>query len=88
LPDSQINLAILHQNGLGLPKDLVQAYKWLALAARTGDREALARIDSVRAQLSPGELASADEVASVWRARTPDAAANEPPAALSREGNR
>jgi Sel1 repeat len=88
LPDSQINLAILHQNGLGLPKDLVRAYKWLALAARAGDREALARIDSVRAQLSPAELATGDGAVSVWRARTPDAAANEPPATLSREGGR
>ena len=87
LPDSQINLAILYQNGLGLPKDLVQAYKWLAIAARAGDRDALARIDSVRAQLSPAELATADGAVSVWRARTPDAAANEPPGTSSRAGS-
>ena len=86
LPDSQINLAILHQNGLGVPKDPVQAYKWLALAARTGDREALARINQARAQLSPAELATADAAASAWRARTPDAAANEVPGIVSREG--
>ena len=32
LTDSQVNLAILYQNGLGVPKDLKLAYKWLALA--------------------------------------------------------
>ena len=40
-----MNLAILYQNGLGVPKDLKLAYKWLALAKRGGDQEAAGRAD-------------------------------------------
>ena len=77
LPDSQINLAILHQNGLGLPQDLVQAYKWLAIAARAGDRDAWPhRFGQGPAQ--PRRAGDRRGAVSVWRARTPDAAANEP----------
>ena len=77
LTDSQVNLAILYQNGLGVSKDLTQAYKWLTLAARGGDREAAGRAAQVKAQLSPADVQTADADVAAWRARVPDAAANE-----------
>jgi localization factor PodJL len=77
LADSQVNLAILYQNGLGVPQDLTRAYKWLALAGRGGDREAAARMAQVKSRLSPGELEAADAMIAAWRARVPDAAVNE-----------
>jgi TPR repeat protein len=37
LGDSQFNLAVLHESGHGVTKDLSQAYFWFALAAKSGD---------------------------------------------------
>jgi localization factor PodJL len=81
LTDSQVNLAILYQSGLGVPKDLTQAYKWLTLAARGGDREAAGRAAQVRALLRPADVQTADAGVSAWRARVPDAGANDSTAA-------
>jgi localization factor PodJL len=80
LADSQFNLAVLHQSGLGMPKDLRLAYKWLALAARTGDREASSRIAEVKAQLAPSDLQEVEATVAAWRPRNPDPAVNEPAA--------
>ena len=86
LADSQVNLAVLFQNGLGVPKDLTRAYKWLALAARGGDREAEGGLSQVKAWLSLADLEAADAMLAAWRPRTPEASANEaPPAAASLE---
>ncbi len=82
LADSQVNLAILYQNGLGVPKDLKQAYKWLALAKRSGDQEAAGRAIHVRALLGAAELEAIDATIATWRRRTPDPAANETAAAI------
>ena len=76
LTDSQVNLAILYQSGLGVSKDLIQAYKWLTLAARGGDGEAAGRAAQVRTRLSPSDVQAADADVAAWRARVPDAAAN------------
>ena len=77
LTDSQVNLAVLFQSGLGVPKDLTRAYKWLALAVRSGDQEAAARLSQVKARLSLAELEAADAMLAAWRARTPEAGAND-----------
>jgi localization factor PodJL len=84
LTDSQFNLAVLYQNGIGISKDLRQAYQWFALAARGGDSEAAGRLTQVKAQLGAGDLRAAEEMVAVWRPRLPDATINEmPPAALA-----
>jgi localization factor PodJL len=77
LADSQFNLAVLHQTGLGVPKDLRLAYKWLALAGRAGDREAVSRIAELRTRLAAGELREAEAMVASWRAHTPDPTVNE-----------
>jgi TPR repeat protein len=69
LPDSQFNLAVLLEGGLGGPKDLKQAYLWFALAARGGDKEAMKRRDLVKAQLSADALAAADEEVRSFRTK-------------------
>jgi len=81
LTDSQVNLAILHQSGLGVSKNPAQAYKWLTLAARGGDREAAGRAAQVRALLSPSDVQTADAGVATWRARVPDAGTNDTTAA-------
>jgi TPR repeat protein len=81
LADSQFNLAILHENGLGVPKSLPVSYKWFSLAALRGDAEAAKRRDITATHLSPLEIKQAQEEIKVWRALPPDPAANDPKAA-------
>lgn len=76
LPDSQFNLAVLYQNGLGVEKDLKQAYKWLILAARSGDNESIARRDALKTLLSDTERAAAEAMAESWRITPSDPVAN------------
>jgi hypothetical protein len=83
LADSQFNLAVLHQNGLGVPKNLKEAYKWLALAARSGDGDAASRIATIKSQLSPAEVRATDAVVAAWRVRAPDPGSGEPPTGFS-----
>ena len=74
LTDSQFNLAILYESGRGVAKDLQEAYKWFALAARSGDPLAARRLEQVRAQLQPGELEAAEQKLAVWRPIAAEAA--------------
>ena len=48
------------ESGQGVPKDLQAAYKWFALAARNGDKEAARRLGQVKAQLAAAEVAAAE----------------------------
>jgi localization factor PodJL len=69
LADSQYNLAVLYENGMGVAKDIPQAYKWLLLAAKSGDKDAAGRRDAVKAKLSAEELAEAEAQAETFRAK-------------------
>lgn len=77
LADSQFNLGILTEHGLGTTKNLVEAYKWFALAAKSGDAEAAKRRDAVAAQLDPASLAEAGKALTSWTAKQAPAEANE-----------
>jgi TPR repeat protein len=39
-PEAQSALGIFYVNGRGVPKDYVEAYKWLKLASDKGDKDA------------------------------------------------
>lgn len=67
LADSQYNLALMHENGEGMPKNLTEAFKWYALAARSGDTEAARRLEAVRGQLSRSEIAAAERAVAQWQ---------------------
>lgn len=54
---AQSRLGALQVVGLGLPKDRVQAYAWLNLAASAGDPDVIALRDKLAEQLEPGQLA-------------------------------
>ena len=76
LKDSQFNLGILAEHGLGRTKDLAEAYRWYALAASQGDEEAHKRLDVISAQLSSKKIVELDAKLVTWK-----------PKALSREAN-
>ncbi|MCP1549137.1 MULTISPECIES: tetratricopeptide repeat protein [Methylorubrum] len=77
--DSQYNLAVLYARGLGVGQDLVQSYLWFSAAAIQGDQEAGRKRDEVAAKLSPKDLAEAKSLASGFKAKPVDPAANESP---------
>ncbi len=78
LTDSQFNLAIMQDSGLGMERDTKQAYKWFSLAARAGDDEAARRRESLRAKLSPSELAEVETELRSWRPKPSEEALNDP----------
>ena len=69
LADSQFNLAVLNENGLGVEQNMVAAYKWLSLAAKSGDKEAIRRRDILKGKLTAEQLAKADGLVATWRAK-------------------
>lgn len=81
LADSQYNLGVLYESGLGLPRDLKQAYHWLSLAARNGDKEAGRRREQIRMKLEQADVAAADAAIETWRAQASDPVVNEARAA-------
>ncbi|WP_180900641.1 SEL1-like repeat protein [Martelella soudanensis] len=74
--DSQFNLAILHARGAGTEADLLQSYKWFAVAAMEGDAEAAKRRDEVAEALGDADLRRARKLADEWKAEAPDETAN------------
>jgi localization factor PodJL len=67
--------------GLGGVQDLVQSYKWFAVAAQQGDPDAGTRRDEVAKVLTPDQLAQAQAAVRAWRAIEAPSGANVPPVA-------
>ncbi|MGI9412243.1 MAG: peptidoglycan-binding protein, partial [Hyphomicrobiales bacterium] len=82
LKDSQYNLGILHERGLGVPNDMTQAYKWFALAARQGDADAATRKTGLETRLPADQLVRAKLDVENWAPQATDKRANvvTPPA--------
>lgn len=78
LADSQYNLAVMYESGQGVEVNLAEAYKWYALAARSGDLEAERRLKDVRGQLSKGEIAAVERAVAEWMPRSLDGEAKAP----------
>jgi localization factor PodJL len=87
LRDSQYNLAVLYARGLGVQQDLEQSYLWFSAASAQGDSDAAKKRDDVAAKLDPKALAAAKGQVAAFMARTPDPAANEPPAPFAIENS-
>jgi hypothetical protein len=45
---AQGNLGLLHQDGIGVPKDLLEGYKWFKLAADQGDAIGRRQVEEFR----------------------------------------
>jgi localization factor PodJL len=75
--DSQFNIAILHARGLGVPQDLIEAYKWFAIAADHGDTEAAKRRDAIAGTMTTADLAKGKAAASGFEPLPADPVANE-----------
>jgi len=56
---SQLSLGLMYMNGEGTPKDPVAAYAWLDLAAERDYPDFIATRDTLKARLTPEQLARA-----------------------------
>ena len=74
--DSQFNLGILYGQGMGVPQNLAESYKWFSVAARSGDKDAIAKRNEVAGVMDPADLKRARAIADAWKRQTPDAASN------------
>jgi localization factor PodJL len=77
LSDSQFNLAVLYENGLGVNKDATIAYKWFALAAKSGDKEAVRRRDIIGTKLEVADFQTAEADVDAWHAKRTDPKVND-----------
>ena len=80
--DSQVNLAILYARGDGVERDLEKSYKWFAIAANDGDKDAAVKRDEVFNALRPEQVEAARASVANWTAQpvSPDANEVEVPA--------
>ncbi len=74
--DSQFNLGILYGRGMGVPQNLAESYKWFAVAAKTGDKDAASKRDEVAAKMEPADLKAAQDRLNAWSAKPMDEANN------------
>jgi TPR repeat protein len=67
---AQRNLGVMYANGEGVPRDFVAAYMWLGLAAAQASGAARAAAlqgrDVVAQQLTPAQIADAEQRAQTW----------------------
>lgn len=70
--DSQFNLALLFEEGFGVPQSPADAYAWFLIAAAGGDSAAEERASALRRTLSADERAAAEEAANNFAPRPLD----------------
>ena len=71
---AMLELGRLYRQGLGVVQDYVEAHKWLNLAASRGESSALEERDALAAQMTPEQIAAAQQRAAAWQ---PGGAATE-----------
>lgn len=79
LKDSQFNLAVLHEQGLGVPRNPEDAVFWYSLAAVQGDDEAAAKAKALESDLAPNAAKQVRTRLMDWRALPADQKANAVP---------
>jgi uncharacterized protein len=60
--DAQLRVGLLYERGEGTGQDMIEAYRWLKLAANQAHPKAPAELSLVSAQLAPAERAIADSL--------------------------
>lgn len=63
-------LGYLYAEGLGVPRDYVQAFMWFQLAADQGDDEAAYNRDVLAARMTPAQIADAQRLAREWKPKS------------------
>lgn len=77
LSDSQFNMAVLYENGLGIEKDLQQAYVYYALASSKGDDQAKVRLAAVGKTLADEDREAAERRVNDFQPKRADRLVND-----------
>lgn len=76
LKDSQYNMAILYERGLGVSEEPVEAYFWYSVAANQGDQDALAKAKAIEGSLPLKLKSTAWEQLRQWKPKEAEKDAN------------
>ena len=79
LADSQYNLGILRARGLGMEQNIAESYKWFALAADQGDKDATVKRDQIAKSLDEESLVAARLAVQSWKPQPMNEVANTVP---------
>src|ERR1700679_3582281 len=63
---AQSSLGLMYGNGQGVPRDFVQAYMWLYLAAAQG-AQTRSTLDYLEHEMTPDQIAEAKKLAAAWK---------------------
>jgi len=66
---AQFNLGQMYRNGQGVPEDYALAYAWHNLAAAQGDKDASKSKDFIRKDMTPAQIARAQELSNTLARR-------------------
>ena len=66
LIEAQTSLAMLCHKGRGVEQNLIEAYKWYDIARQLGDLNSMVKLDDVAADLSPEQVATAQQMVISW----------------------
>ena len=64
--NAQTSLAMLSHKGRGIEQNLVEAYMWYDIAIQLGDLNSSVKRDDIAANLSPEEVATAQQMVTRW----------------------
>ncbi|HSL03552.1 MAG TPA: tetratricopeptide repeat protein [Nitrospiraceae bacterium] len=60
-------LGFMYERGRGVPQDFIQAHMWYTLSAAQGEKRALASRDTLAKQMTPAQVAAAQQLAREWK---------------------
>lgn len=61
-PEAQLRIGLMYEYGEGVGQDMIEAYRWLSLAANQSHPRAQGELAFVSAQLAPAERAIAESL--------------------------
>jgi uncharacterized protein len=72
LVDAQVDTCAFYYQGVGVPKDLVQAYLYANLAAQQGSPDGTAILTLLQQDMKPEDVVKGDQAVRAWKPVLPD----------------
>ena len=72
LVDAQVDTCAYYYQGVGVPKDLVQAYLYATLAAQQGSEDGTSILTLLNQDMKPEDVAKGDAAVRAWKPVLPD----------------
>ena len=72
LVEAQVDTCAFYYQGVGVPKDLVQAYLYANLAAQQGSQDGTAILTLLSQDMKPEDVAKGDAAVRAWKPVLPD----------------